>query len=201
VAKINTISKFCSEHNVITIHNIYNYGKKDIIRCSLCSKEQTKKRRTNPLNKAKDAAYTKTYIKNNKEKYIQLQSKYNNQRNKSRKLNTISFFTTHTHTINYLLEKYKFPLSYKKLVKWSNTHQIYNLSKIEKKIISTLYYNILKATMWKESTIVKYHHGVRETYHTLPESQKILIRKEYTANAKTITLKQLNKIKSNLITH
>jgi len=191
------IIKRCEKHGYV-VHGVYSYGNERHIICLECTRENRRKRQLNPLKYLHDKEYTKNWIENNKERYRELEKiRYANIRNQHI-IKVGKFIDDKKNDIIDILMKLESDLSLTDIKKHCIRYDITSLNKI----INYIKYNkrskLMDKECWKKSSLIKYYHGIRESYSLQPEEIKEEIRKEYKKVARKKVNKKMKKLYKNI---
>lgn len=187
--KTGTIIAICKKHGTCE-HGVYTYNGKQTVNCLVCARENRAKRYKNPAKRRHDMAYTKKWYKANVDRLRETARKKaeeeRRQKQEEKELRVNAFLESKKDKIKKILDRFDNPVSFKDIKRRCLREDITSI-KVLKVLIagsraSQLYYN----EIYKQSTLVKYHHGVRENYQSIPEEQKQQIREEYKKKARKI---------------
>lgn len=193
--KIGNTTKFCKKHKKETLHAIYQFGDNKVTRCLDCAKEQKKERYKNPEKREHDLNYTKKWLVNNPEYAKNIAKNLAKKRYDTILSNVNSFINLYASEINQFLLQIKSNLNLDIIKKYCLKHNIQDIEKIKNYIISNKKSKLYMAYGWQQSSLLKYHLGVREIYEYLDES----IKEEIRTYSKEIALNKTNKIIETLL--
>jgi len=191
MAKIGETTKFCKKHKTHTQHYVYKYGNEVREHCMECTKEWRNARRNDPKKYAQDKAYTKKWTEQNLE-HVRDHARLNHLKNQTEKrFNVNQFFADQHEEIKWLLKHYDNPMTFEQISAWCLRHGIVHLIEIRGHIASTRKSQLYNAEVWKQSSLIKYHNGVRENYTEISEPFKETIRAESKVKALSIVNKKM----------
>lgn len=203
--KQGEINKECKIHG-ITLHSVYVYkapnnkstGLVRSILCKECTKEKKTKRHLDLGKKEMDRLYSKKYAQDNIEKNISNRKKYviNKQLARVRKVD--DFLQLNKTIISNLLKDMDSNLSSLKIRQYCTRFTILDICTLRAYIISNKRSALYRAELFKQSSIVKYHYGVRKTFQSLSEDLKCEIRAKYTKSANDIVDNKINELTINI---
>lgn len=197
--KINNINIKCKNGHGITNHAVYQYGNSVTMRCLECEKEYKRKRMGDPEKYAHDKEYTKKWADKNRVHLREI-GKKNAQRVKEERDAEVTKFLYSKGVLekiqNYLNTlQCDYTLNYIK--KHCYRRHITSWLPIKQYIRSRKLSELKRVEIYRESTLAKYHYGVRETWSDLPEEIKVKIRKEYRSKGNKKAEEKLRQLELN----
>jgi hypothetical protein len=147
-------------------------------------------RRMDPLKNALDKEYTKKWSDQNREHLRDLEHKKRQQNQEKKRSKVQNFFAANNDKIWDLLLTIKSKLSIDDVKKHCEHYGIVSLEKIRTYILQKKYWELYNRYLWHQSSLLKYHKGVRSTYETCSENKKQKIRSLYSGIAKEIVGKK-----------
>jgi len=191
--KIGNEIRECKIHGK-TNHGIYVYGKSRSSRCLECVKEKKAQRSSDPEKRAHDQKYTKVWISENKDHVKNLHQKLLLKKKREKLDRVVIFLAKNTDEISLFLEKLESPLTFEDIKNHCFHFGTSSMEEVKEFIEGNKLSHLRDAEAWKQSTIVKYHHGVLENYSEIPEAYKEKIRAEYKTKAFQIAKEKIRKL-------
>ncbi len=183
----------CKKHGEV-LHGIYQYNANPYLRCLECVKEQRECRRKDPIKNNHDRKYTKKYCEKNKERYRELDKRRKQLKRAHKVLNVSSFLKREKTNIEMLLTIVVSHLSFSDIKSYCLRRNITSFEEVKKYIISYKRNQLLNAEKWKQSSLSKYHSGLRKNWDDTNEAQKERIRSEYKETAIKIVDQKIQKM-------
>jgi hypothetical protein len=191
---IDKINLKCKVHGM-TVHGIYRYSDSIVLHCLECVRERKALRIKDPEKYSHDKEYTKKWVENHKEYVAELMRQYAKSKKDSSDKRVKQYLSLNEQRIKEYLGRIKSPLSFESIEKRCLRNSISNWVDIKRFILINKKSTLFVAEEFKQSSIVKYHFGVRENWAEVPEILKLKIRKKYRLKAKKIVNEKMKELK------
>jgi len=189
MARTGTKTKFCKNHQKETLHGVYTYeNAPTAFRCMDCAREQRNARRKDPEKYEHDKAYTRKWVKANIDHVKAHKRLRTEEKRYNRMRDAMDFCYDHEEWIMNALHVLRSELTIVDIEFHVARFNTFTVDEVFQYIYNNKLSELKDKETWKASTLVKYHHGVRDNYNELPEPLKEKIRTEY----KTMGLNSAN---------
>ena len=191
----NRVLKNCKKHGQ-SEHGIYINHKNNriIIRCLECAKDNHRNRYKDPIKRAHDLEYTKNWRIEHPEYNVQYYRKIANKIKLIRDNEVRIFLKENAEKIRQLLLNVNSDIQKRHLNKHCLFYHITSFDEVKKFILNNKRSNLFNDELWKQSSLIKFHHGVRENWNDINEAKKSEIRKEYHKKAHEIVNKKMEEL-------
>lgn len=196
--KINTVNIKCKKGHGITEHGVYKYGRIISFRCLECTKEKRRERYKNPEKRKHDLAYTKIWAEKNKDHLNYMNRKRSRKIKNEKDKDVLNFLTKKgmIQKIKKYLECLESDYTIDHIKSYCFKRHITSLPIVKQHIRSHKLKKLKDYEIYKASSLVKYHYGVRSNWNELPEEVKEKIRKEYKFNGNKKVSEKIKKLES-----